>query len=143
MKVRSTTPSQSAAGRRTGKVSPVTGEGKFASLLQVDAPTEIGSPAAAGAVQALDSLLAAQEIPDRAAGRKRALRHVQELLDQLEIIRMGLLAGTIPGQRLRALVGLLSRSRADIGDPGLEELIEAIELRAAVEMAKLDQREPG
>jgi hypothetical protein len=139
MKIQPAAPGQGTAARRTASASRGAADGKFASLLDIGATADSHPPAAPGAVQALDNLLAVQEVSDRTGSRKRALSHGQDILDRLEVIRLGLLAGTIPQERLQALVGLLSRSRADFDDPGLRDLIDQIELRAAVELAKLDE----
>jgi hypothetical protein len=61
------------------------------------------------------------------------------MLDRLEAIRLGLLEGWIGGESLRSLRRLVSERRGDLGDPKLGEILDEIELRAAVELAKLEQ----
>lgn len=60
------------------------------------------------------------------------------MLDQLEEIRVGLLTGAIPRDRLEALDRLVQENRGQVVDPRLGEILDEIELRARVELAKLD-----
>lgn len=84
-------------------------------------------------VAAVDSLLALQEVEDRdAAPFKRGSR----TLDLLDDIRIGLLTGGIPASKLKALSQLISQERAQVADPQLSEILDEIDLRAQVELAK-------
>ncbi len=101
---------------------------------------EAAAPAAAGAAGApapVDALLALQEVPDALAGRAQAKRRGEALLDQLEQLRLGLLAGRLPRERLERLLRLAAERREEFDDPRLSEVLAEIELRAAVELAKL------
>jgi hypothetical protein len=63
-----------------------------------------------------------------------------DMLEILDQVRVGLLAGAIPRERLLALLTMVrSRSVATADDPRLQSLIEEIELRASVELAKLGE----
>jgi hypothetical protein len=63
-------------------------------------------------------------------------QHGVDILDKLEEIRRDLLAGGIPRERLENLAQTLRARRAHVSDPRLIEIIDEIELRAAVEIAK-------
>ena len=52
---------------------------------------------------------------------------------------MGLLAGGIPVSQLQNIVNLVSRQREAVSDPRLKELLDEIELRARVEVAKYER----
>ncbi len=60
------------------------------------------------------------------------------MLDRLEEIRVGLLTGSIPRDQLEALDRLVREQRGQVADPRLGEILDEIELRARVELAKLD-----
>lgn len=60
------------------------------------------------------------------------------LLNQLEKIRLDLVAGVIPLRDLRALMETIQARSLTIVDPNLAEIIKEIEIRAAVELAKHD-----
>jgi len=55
------------------------------------------------------------------------------------VVRLGLLAGTIPTDRLGTLLSAVKAQRDQTDDPRLEQILDEIELRAAVELAKLGQ----
>jgi hypothetical protein len=61
------------------------------------------------------------------------------MLDHLEEIRLGLLLGTIPMAKLEQLGQLVRAKRDQINDPQLLAILDEIELRAAVELAKLSR----
>ncbi len=111
----------------------------FASELAVGAePAPLGGTSA---VDVLDGVLAIQEVGDDRHGRRQARAHGENLLLRLEQIRLGLLAGRIPAHQLNELVRDLRRRRAQFTDPRLGEILDEIELRAAVELAKLGRYE--
>lgn len=88
-------------------------------------------------VQDLASLIALQALPqeDRRERRRKAVRRGHDLLDVLEGVKIDLLSGGVPVDRLERLVHLLGlRNPSD--DPSLDALVEEIELRARVELAK-------
>ncbi len=113
--------------------------GAFGEELKSEFEGETARPAAAGTAGAapLDSLLALQEVPDALVSRARAKHRGEELLDQLEQVRLGLLAGRLSRDRLERLVRLAAEQQELRDDPRLSEILAEIELRAAVELAKL------
>ena len=55
-------------------------------------------------------------------------------------LRDGLLAGTLPREALVRLAQLVRTRGAEIDDPRLKDVLDEIELRAEVELAKLDSQ---
>ena len=92
-----------------------------------------------GALASVDALLALQEVRENLDGRREAIQRGQALLDGLDEIRHGLLIGVIPRHKLQALAGAARRQKTKIDDPRLAEVLDEIELRAAVELAKFDR----
>ncbi len=90
-------------------------------------------------VAGVDGIIAVQATGDAAEKKQRhfARRYGDDLLDRLELIRSDLLAGTIPKERLANLAQAMRAQRRRIEDPKLNEILEEIELRAEVEIAKL------
>src|SRR5512132_3708606 len=72
----------------------------------------------------------------RAARGRRPLRS-RSLLDRLAELRLDLLNGGVPAARLHALAHALRSSRRLSGDPRIDVVLEEIELRVEVEVAKL------
>jgi hypothetical protein len=64
------------------------------------------------------------------------------MLDELEQIRLGLLLGAIPRAKLEQLAQLVRARREQVDDPRLMAILDEIELRAAVELAKLASPAP-
>ena len=86
----------------------------------------------------VNSLLALQETPTATDGRSKGLLRAEELLEHLDAIRHGLLLGHISKNQLRNIVKVISTQRDKNLDPALTQLINDIELRAKVELAKLE-----
>jgi len=128
-----------AAKRETGPTGAFAQEMKDSS--SAGAADEAAAPAPAGAI---DALLAVQEVGDATSGRGNAQGRAwgNDVLDRLEEIRLGLLTGTITVARLETLARLVSQQRESDLDPRLAAILDDIELRARVELAKLG-RSPG
>jgi Class II flagellar assembly regulator len=95
--------------------------------------------AAAPPLTSLDTLFVLQEVPGDRDSRRRALKRATDMLDSLDAIRLDLLDGAVPIPRLEALLRLVRSQRDQVSDPRLEHLLDEIELRARVELAKLGQ----
>ena len=98
--------------------------------------TQSAASAAPAAASSLDALLALQEVPAERLSRQEAERHGQALLDELDRLRHDLLNGIATPDALNRLSEMAKARKAQIEDPRLGEIIEEIELRAAVELAK-------
>jgi Class II flagellar assembly regulator len=92
-------------------------------------------------IAAVDSILMLQGIDDSTSGRSKGLAHGQQLLDVLDQVRDGLLAGGVPRTTLNRLAATLGRRQDNFIDPRLQTVLDEIELRARVELAKLEQAE--
>lgn len=135
MKIDSLAPIHKTSPRR-GARDHRAGSGNFSQELSNEArgPSSVGGGAALGPV---DALLALQEVMEPGGGRGQAGQRGQDLLDHLDDLQLALLTGRLPLDRLERLHDLLAE-KADISaDPRLAGVIEEIELRAAVELAKL------
>jgi hypothetical protein len=85
----------------------------------------------------LDALLALQGEGEPGERRRRTVRRGHDLLDALDKLKAALLSGRVGATQLRNLAGQLGAQRAGSGDPGLDDILAHIELRARVELAKL------
>jgi len=95
--------------------------------------------AGVSSLTSIDSLLAVQaaQAPDDAlTGRGRAVANATETLDILDEIKLGLLGGEVPVDKLHRLLERVETERDDVEDPELDDLLGHIELRARVELAK-------
>jgi hypothetical protein len=125
----------------TKKTGGTAAAGAFASLLGLSdteetIPTTQTSDVAA--TSALSSMLALQEISEEEIKRRKVVQQGKNMLDVLENLRRQLLAGGIPAETLVAMGRQLSVQRQQVADPKLMEVMDDIELRLAVELAKLE-----
>ncbi|MGH6662801.1 MAG: flagellar assembly protein FliX [Rhodospirillales bacterium] len=140
MKVSKVGSPKDAAGVKKKKAAAK--DGAFAESLRgafgaaADSPHAVEPTGKAGAV---DSVFALQEVPDAVDRRSRGLlrQHGEDLLSRLDELRISILAGAVPKERLTQLAQRLRQKRQESDDPKLNEIIEEIELRAEVEIAKL------
>ncbi len=135
MKVAGT--SGAAATGGASKAAKASGEGFAVS--DARSPREAAPAHAAsgvGAVGSLGALLALQETPGPLERRKRALRRGGRLLDVLDEVKLSLLGGEDPGHALRQLSAALREARDGTEDAGLDAVLDHIDTRAAVELAK-------
>ncbi len=94
------------------------------------------STASASAVQSVDAILALQSVGDFTEAKKRATSSAHNLLDVLDELKLALLEGGLPRNKLVALMNLLQDRRDDTNDASLEAVLDEVEIRAAVELAK-------
>ena len=144
MKVEPTAPRPATTVRKTGG-SSITGSGGFAKALNDTQPSHGPQMPVSVGFTDMNTVLALQEAPDatsRSRARKRAQERGSMMLDHLEEIRLGLLLGTIPMAKLEQLGQLVRAKREQIDDPKLLAILDEIELRAAVELAKLSRPAP-
>lgn len=99
-----------------------------------ETPTRSAGVAAAGP---LDTLLAVQADEDQQERKRRQARRGHDLLDGLDRLKAALLAGRVLPSELERIRHALALRRETTDDPRLDEVLAHIELRAAVELAKL------
>jgi hypothetical protein len=122
---------RSRATRRTAAGGTAFGQ----CLAEAVAADGASAPEQASASGALFSIQQVDTATDQRS-RGRAIRHADILLDQLSDLQADLLAGAVPAGRLQALTNMLRAEREGVDDPRLSDLIDEIELRAEVELAK-------
>jgi hypothetical protein len=120
-------------------------DGGFGAVLdeagEAAAPAATARAEALGAINSLDVLLALQETLSPTERRRRAVRRAGKILDALDALKLSLLGGEPTDIDLQSLQMAVKEARAETHDPELEGLLEQIETRAAVELAKRDMTE--
>ena len=136
MKIAGAHPVQSNTIRRRDQAKG-SSNAKFSSELS-QAP-QAASPPPTGQAGSIDGILALQEIDQVGRGGQQARERGDAILDRLDEIRHGLLTGRVNTATLERLLRQVRQQRETFTDPKLAEILEEIELRAAVELAKLGQ----
>jgi hypothetical protein len=88
----------------------------------------------------VDVLLALQDVGGPLERRRRAVSRAGRILDVLDDVKLALLDGSLAPHDLDRLRRAVRDERMQTQDPGLEAVLEEIETRAAVELAKLERR---
>lgn len=101
----------------------------------VDAAEGVGSVAA---VSSVGALLGAQEVSEQEIRKKKSIKRAGLTIGALENLRDALLIGTLPISTLTRLESIIAEERLNNDDPVLQGILDEIELRAAVELAKLE-----
>ncbi|QQR34663.1 flagellar assembly protein FliX [Devosia oryziradicis] len=107
-----------------------------------DGPVRVAASAPAQAMTGIDAILALQAAEGPLTGRKKAVRRGASLLDSLEEMRTDLLIGRVDPERLDRMSAMLAEVR-ERSLPGLDALLDDIELRVRVELAKAGRYLPG
>lgn len=118
-------------------------DGSFARTLQESGRSTVGSGSGFAGVDALLALQEVSDTSDEGEGRRQAQQHGEGLLDRLDELRLALLEGRVPQSLLRRISQGLARRPQSGSNSKLEAVLDDIELRAAVELAKLERASAG
>ncbi|MBN66186.1 MAG: flagellar assembly protein FliX [Rickettsiales bacterium] len=123
--------------KKTGSSS---GASAFSGLLSAaeSESTEESAPVQKSAPASALSMLSIQEVSEDEVNKRKALKQGKMTLDALEEIRDGLLMGFLPANVIHNLDTLVQQQRRQTNDPRLDAVLDDIEVRAAVELAKLE-----
>ena len=125
-----------AKGKSTRKVS--TGE-SFSEYLKMSSTQESNNIQNTTAMTSADAIFAAQMVDGEEERQKKQklLKRSYGLLDRLEEIRDGLLLGSISKDKLIEISRMVKNKNIKCDDEKLREIMEEIELRVEVELAKI------
>ena len=103
-----------------------------------EAAAQTAPTGAVAGVNSIDALLALQSVGGPLERRRRAVGRAGRILDVLDDVKLALLEGELSPDALDRLVVAVREERDGTDDPRLEGVLDEIEMRAAVEMAKLE-----
>lgn len=132
-------PRTSSPVRRTAKAGKTS---KTSFSTHLDGPEETEATTAASAtssIGAVEGIIGAQEIDDALARAAKGKLRASDILDRLEDLRLGILSGTLSRDKLRQLAHIVSLRRPQVTDQHLGEILDEIDLRAQVELAKFSK----
>lgn len=144
MKIDRTGPALPAAPVKRSEKAGRTQSSKFSQHLK-SGQESVAGVAGAAPMSTVEGLLALQEVEDSTTGqsRSRARKWGNDVLDGLERLRIGIITGVVPKAELERIAASVERQRAHTDDPALEAILDEIELRAKVELAKLEREGPA
>ena len=128
-------------GRPVGAASTAKSAGKAAApgfTVATEAPAKATATTSVAGVTALDAILALQTDEPPAQRRARQAKRGRDALDALEKLERGLVMGRAPGA-LKAQLESLQHGREPTGEAGLDAVLDEIDIRLAVELAKLER----
>lgn len=110
----------------------------LASSSAQEAPAQAGLSATQSIAQ-VDALLSIQEAEDPTQGQaKNRMRHrANKILDMLDGLRSAMLGGNLTLGHMIDVADVVASHREQITDPALTGLMDEIDLRAQVELAKM------
>lgn len=122
-----------------GKNIRKTGSENFADYLSTGGVSKQDQIQATAAMTSADAIFAAQMVQDEEERqiRQKLVKKGNMLLKNLEEIREGLLVGEIPKEKLIEISRFVKEKDIQSSDPKLQEIMQEIELRVEVELAKL------
>lgn len=123
--------------RRAGKTGAAGGS-SFSKHL--DESSDTSATNGISGTGAVNGILGVQEVDDALAHASKGKMRAQDILDRLEDLRLELLTGAISRDKLLQLVHIVNTRRGQINDPRLTEILDEIDLRAQVELAKYTQQ---
>lgn len=88
-------------------------------------------------IASIDALLALQAVGDPTERKRRAVGRASRILDVLDEVKVALIDGAVTSDSLDRLLVAVRDQREGTDDPKLEGVLDEIEIRAAVELAKL------
>lgn len=129
---------QTSQTQRKGKTSG--GGGAFGEFM-TEGAEQTGGASATHSIAHIDTLLAVQEAenPTERAARNRMQARADTLLDELERMRMALLTGTLTVGHVIDIADVVAQHREKIMDPRLTAILDEIDMRAQIELAKMRQ----
>lgn len=138
MKVSGTSSVGSAGG--PGKAKAAGGEGfQVAQAPAAASAAQVARAGGVSGVMSVDALLALQDIGGPLERKRRAVGRAGRILDVLEDVKIGLLSGELSADDLERLKQAVRDERLGTDDERLEGVLNEIETRAAVELAKLER----
>lgn len=134
-----TGPGQTQSTSKTGKSGKLKAPGGgfedyMAAGAQPAAPAQTSH-----SIVMVDALLAVQgaEDPTAKAARKRMRARADTILNMLDKIRLAMLGGTMTVGHMIDIADVVASHREKITDPALTAIMDEIDLRAQVELAKM------
>jgi hypothetical protein len=124
-----------APTRKAGKASG-TGNTAFSQHLQEESVSGASGVSSLASASGVNPLIGLQEVGDATERAAKGKKRANNLLTQLDELRLALLGGNISKEQLMRLANMVQSQRETIDDPGLAQILDDVDLRVRVELAK-------
>ena len=137
MKIEGPSKSQKAGKSSKSSKSGKT-DGTFGAMV-TSAAKETAGTAATQSIARVDALLAVQGVESSTEGKaKRQMRERgDKILRQMDHLRLGLLTGNLTLGQVVDIADVVASNREKINDPEMSAVLDEIDLRAQIEIAKM------
>lgn len=125
---------------KTGQKKSVSGKDSGAFSALVKQAADLHKAQNSHAITGMTALPVLEDSLSDKSPEQQAKDQADSLLLQLETLRLGLLSGSLPVKVLHNLSAGLKKQRLHVSDPRLMEILDEIDLRAQVELAKYDRK---
>jgi hypothetical protein len=127
---------------KAGKANKTAKKGKTDSTfgdMVVGAAKEAAGTVATQAISKVDALLAVQGVDSATEGKKRAQvrERADKILRQMDHMRLAILTGNLTIGQVIDIADVVASHREKINDPELTAVLDEIDLRAQIEIAKM------
>lgn len=132
-------PGSSRQSEQTKKKEKTSSGGSTFGSMVSGAGGETQGAGAAHSISRIDVMLAAQgvEDPTERAARQRMRARAEGVLKELDNIKAALLGGTLTVGHVIDIADVVAAHREKIMDPRLTSILDEIDLRAQIELAKM------
>lgn len=137
-------PNKTNAANKAASTGKTTGPkgAAFSSYLsaseEADSTSGLGRVVGVGGMLGMLSVAASEEATAREQ-RQQAIDYAEDLLADLDALRVGLILGEYNEMQLNGLINRVQNRKQVVDDPALKAVLEDIDLRAQVELAKLQR----
>lgn len=130
-------PSKTSGAGGTKKTGKVDSDGSFEDFI-ASAPKGTQGASVTNSIARVDSLLSVQgaESPTERAAKKRMRERGEDILGELDRLKMSILTGTMTLGQVIDISDVVASHRERISDPRLTAILDEIDLRAQIEIAK-------
>lgn len=131
-------PSKTKGTSGTKKSGSVSGaEGSFEDFI-AHAPKESASAAPTRSIARVDSLLSVQaaESPTERSARRKVRERGESILKELDRLRHSILTGNMTLGQVIDIADVVASHREQVQDPKLTAILDEIDMRAQIEIAK-------
>lgn len=131
-------------GAGSSKKTEKAGDSSFEDFI-ASAPKGTKSAAPTHSIARVDALLSVQaaESPTERAARKRMQARADDILKELDKLRHSILTGSLTIGQVVDIADVVASHREKINDPRLTAILDEIDLRAQIEMAKIQMAMGG